>query len=576
MSYDIDEFEALMEASRMGGSSVRHFRLSRSLPSSPLSSPKRSPEPEGEIQSSTIQENVLCESIQESTAYSNLLLPPDPLYDLQPQANGTPGGARPKVAPLCSGSTKEVTSSGIRRSQSCRRPANTRRDQSQISYRQRAHANAWRQHASTTSGEEDPEGKSPEAVGADSEPEVAKMAANDGADLEDCKIYRVRSFRMTSSGIVNRGDSFKVRSRRQSAKQRTPRTPRTPHGTHRRYSMETSDSQVSRDDLLSIAESTISLGTRSPTRPTILNVHESPRTGSYDTATGSQSDTTGSRSYRDQFLSVGGTLEPEIEVDEEIDEEVNEPAVEDEDEGVVEEGDEDPDEDESPVFKVVVIGSQGVGKTTLTSQLLTSEYLANTDRYQDDDNEKIKIVSVQLDEEESTVQFINVQNFEEAKQLENVDAYVVVFSVTDRNSFAYAHACLQDLTKKGAPSRKKVTIVVANKQDIMRNRVITEHEARSLASHRNCKYTEVSALLDHKVDELLVGIIRQIRMKQAKQQQQQQHHHQEQQQQQSSGRESSDFRRIGCLQRAAVGLFRRLFRKRSSSGKTNCDNLLSP
>ena len=30
----------------------------------------------------------------------------------------------------------------------------------------------------------------------------------------------------------------------------------------------------------------------------------------------------------------------------------------------------------------------------------------------DDDNEKVKIVSVQLDDEESTVQFINVQNFE--------------------------------------------------------------------------------------------------------------------------------------------------------------------
>ena len=64
--------------------------------------------------------------------------------------------------------------------------------------------------------------------------------------------------------------------------------------------------------------------------------------------------------------------------------------------------------------------------------------------------------------------------FQEAKQMENVDAYVVVFSVTDRNSFAYAHACLQDLTKKGAPSRKKVMIVVANKQDIMRNRVVSE------------------------------------------------------------------------------------------------------
>jgi ABC-type transport system involved in cytochrome bd biosynthesis fused ATPase/permease subunit len=30
-----------------------------------------------------------------------------------------------------------------------------------------------------------------------------------------------------------------------------------------------------------------------------------------------------------------------------------------------------------PVYKVLVLGSQGVGKTTLVEQLMTSEYLAN-------------------------------------------------------------------------------------------------------------------------------------------------------------------------------------------------------
>jgi len=38
--------------------------------------------------------------------------------------------------------------------------------------------------------------------------------------------------------------------------------------------------------------------------------------------------------------------------------------------------------EEAPtVYKVLVLGSQGVGKTTLTQQLLTSEYLANQDSY---------------------------------------------------------------------------------------------------------------------------------------------------------------------------------------------------
>ena len=37
-----------------------------------------------------------------------------------------------------------------------------------------------------------------------------------------------------------------------------------------------------------------------------------------------------------------------------------------------------------------------------------------------------------------------------------------------------------------------------------------------MATKRHCKFVEISALLDHKVDELLVGIVRQIRLRQTR------------------------------------------------------------
>lgn len=37
-----------------------------------------------------------------------------------------------------------------------------------------------------------------------------------------------------------------------------------------------------------------------------------------------------------------------------------------------------------------------------------------------------------------------------------------------------------------------------------------------MATKRQCKFVEISALLDHKVDELLVGIVRQIRLRQTR------------------------------------------------------------
>jgi len=53
-----------------------------------------------------------------------------------------------------------------------------------------------------------------------------------------------------------------------------------------------------------------------------------------------------------------------------------------------------------------------------------------------------------------------------------VDAFIVVYSVTDSSSFSYAHACLQDTQMERF--RQTVVILVANKQDLVRNKVITE------------------------------------------------------------------------------------------------------
>lgn len=85
-------------------------------------------------------------------------------------------------------------------------------------------------------------------------------------------------------------------------------------------------------------------------------------------------------------------------------------------------------------------------------------------------------------------------------------------------------------------------------------------DGRNLATKRRCKFIEVSALLDHKVDDLLVGIIRQIRIKKKLAEQ----------------CEDRDARvsNTGCLQRAAFGLFRKLFHRTQHGISRSCDNLL--
>jgi len=59
----------------------------------------------------------------------------------------------------------------------------------------------------------------------------------------------------------------------------------------------------------------------------------------------------------------------------------------------------------------------------------------------------------------------------------SVDAYVVVFSVTDEASFSFASACVQTIQrrswKSGGPS--PTIILVSNKNDLVRNRIITDY-----------------------------------------------------------------------------------------------------
>ena len=65
-----------------------------------------------------------------------------------------------------------------------------------------------------------------------------------------------------------------------------------------------------------------------------------------------------------------------------------------------------------------------------------------------------------------------------SKNRDLVEANLVVYSVTDRTSFQYAQSCLQELRPA---KRHNVVILVANKQDIVRNRVISEQGRQTVA-----------------------------------------------------------------------------------------------
>lgn len=110
---------------------------------------------------------------------------------------------------------------------------------------------------------------------------------------------------------------------------------------------------------------------------------------------------------------------------------------------------------------------------------------------------------------------------------------VVVYSVVQRSSFRQAEETINYLWREKV-THDKCVILVGNKVDLARSRVISYYgkkrhfifriiaiqnphpklaEGATLAKSRCSKFIETSSGIQHNVDELLVGILKQIRLK---------------------------------------------------------------
>ncbi|KAG5678374.1 hypothetical protein PVAND_008056 [Polypedilum vanderplanki] len=166
-------------------------------------------------------------------------------------------------------------------------------------------------------------------------------------------------------------------------------------------------------------------------------------------------------------------------------------------------------------YRVLMLGGEKVGKTSIVSQFMTSEYLHAYDTSIDDDSGE-KSVNVLLGGEESEMTFIDHAYAEMTPEncMSSYDphGYLVIYSAADRASFNIAERVLQTLWTNEHIAQKAV-ILVGNKADLARSRVITSEEGKAMATAYDCKFIETSVGINHNVDELLVGLLTQIRLK---------------------------------------------------------------
>lgn len=87
---------------------------------------------------------------------------------------------------------------------------------------------------------------------------------------------------------------------------------------------------------------------------------------------------------------------------------------------------------------------------------------------------------------------------------------VIVYSVVQRSSFRQAEDIVKYLWRENV-TKEKAVILVGNKADLARSRVIPTAEGKALAKSIEAKFIETSSGIQHNVDELLVGILKQVK-----------------------------------------------------------------
>jgi len=161
-------------------------------------------------------------------------------------------------------------------------------------------------------------------------------------------------------------------------------------------------------------------------------------------------------------------------------------------------------------YKLVVLGSGGVGKSALTIQFVQSLFVEEYDPTFEDSYMKQCVV----DGEMSTLDMLDTAGQDaysamRDQHMRTGEGFLLVYSITSRHSFDEISTFHQQILRVKGNNSFPI-IIVANKCDLEDDRQISTQEGKDLAKNLGCTYVETSAKGRVNVDETFYELAREI------------------------------------------------------------------
>lgn len=165
-----------------------------------------------------------------------------------------------------------------------------------------------------------------------------------------------------------------------------------------------------------------------------------------------------------------------------------------------------------PMYKVIVIGSGGVGKSALTLQFMYDEFVEDYEPTKADSYRK----KIMLDGKEAQIDILDTAGQEDYAAIRDNyfrsgEAFLCVYSILEQESLSATEELREQVLRVKNDDKTVPFLLVGNKTDLASRRTVGEENALELARQWGVPYVETSAKTRQNVDQVFIELMRMIR-----------------------------------------------------------------